>query len=503
MILSLPWRSVGVVLVLLLGARTTYLATEYLLDGITRRHHVEASALLFVVAGLVLKFASARGQSRERVSSLPPPGWLAAGYVGVSLMLYAPALQVGFLSDDFVLLQRAARWDVGEVTPALLRPVPLVVWAALASFHAPAWSWHALNVVLHGINAFLVARVAAGWMRAPWPLLAGALMLTAPLAPEAVVWASGVFDVSATTLALAAVLIARAYERGPRLHHRVGLIAAGLLALGCKETTAVLPALVLIDAWVRHAIRRVLLVDLAILTGIAGVFGIVRLVGAFGLTAPPVSRYIAQRVLFESYGSLIVPWHDLVLTSAPWVAVVAAGLVAILFATFVITRSSVSWRLAPGTAMWILVAVLPVAPILFIAPDLQGSRYLYLAAPAWAGLMAGMAAQGSGRVRLLTGPALAMLIVLTGWGVWCHLEPWQAAAAARDQVLVEVRRAIPADCGSVSLRGLPDHVGGAYVFRNGAAEALAGLGIAVRLEASPNCVLAWDAVAQRFVVSRP
>jgi hypothetical protein len=55
----------------------------------------------------------------------------------------------------------------------------------------------------------------------------------------------------------------------------------------------------------------------------------------------------------------------------------------------------------------------------------------------------------------------------------------------------------------VSLRGLPDHVGGAYVFRNGAAEALAGLGIAVRLEASPNCVLAWDAVAQRFVVSRP
>jgi hypothetical protein len=96
-----------------------------------------------------------------------------------------------------------------------------------------------------------------------------------------------------------------------------------------------------------------------------------------------------------------------------------------------------------------------------------------------------------------------MLIVLTGWGVWCHLEPWQAAAAARDQVLVEVRRAIPADCGSVSLRGLPDHVGGAYVFRNGAAEALAGLGIAVRLEASPNCVLAWDAVAQRFVVSRP
>ena len=514
------WYLAGLALVLLLAARTTYLVVDYLLGGATRRYHVETSATLFVIAGLAFHLVRARRQAAvvqvheppfvpavedarrpHSLSSIRSRGvwpWLPFS-VAAAFALYWPALTIGWLSDDFVLIARAANWDIAAVTPALMRPVPLAAWSVLVALAAPDAAWHVLNVVLHGVNAWLTARLVAAWLPWPWPLAAGAVMLTAPLAPEAVAWASGIFDVSATTMTLTAVMAGRAYARTPGALRRAALFGAVLLAIGCKETAVVAPVLVLIDAWIRRAVTRTLLIDLGALTGLAAAFALVRLLSAFGMTAPPVSKYLVQRIVFESYGSLSVPWHELTRASGPAFAALAAVVLIVLATAFFLHRATDRTNAVPGGAAWVLVAVLPVAPILFVAPDLQGSRYLYLATPAWAGLVTAFAAGGFAARRPLAAGALLVLVVIAAWGVRQHLAPWQAAAAARDAVLAAALAPDVARCRTVRLSGLPDNIRGAYVFRNGAPEAFARQGLRVSPDASPDCAFTWDATALRFV----
>jgi hypothetical protein len=291
----------------------------------------------------------------------------------------------------------------------------------------------------------------------------------------------------------------RAYVRGPRALHRAALFASVLLAIGCKETAVVAPVLVLIDAWIRRAVTRRLLIDLGMLTGLVAAFALMRLVSAFGVTAPPFSKYLVQRIVFESYGSLIVPWHELVLASAPGVAAIAAVVLILLAAAFFLHRSADRAIAVSGGATWVLVAVLPVAPILFVAPDLQGSRYLYLAMPAWAAVVTAFAAGSFTPLRPFAAGALLVLVVVAAWGVRQHLAPWQAAAAARDRVLAAALTEDLARCRVVTLWALPDNVQGAYVFRNGAPEAFVRLGLQVAPEASPDCAFTWDAASARFV----
>jgi hypothetical protein len=493
------WRVAGALVILILGTRAALLTVDYLLDGATRRYHVEASATLFVLAGLVFRL-SVRPRGTSASPSVPStPVWAVLLCVAASLALYWPALAIGFLSDDFGLLARASRWAIGEVTPMLFRPLPLAVWALLSALHAPPTAWHALNVLLHGTNAYLTMKLAEGWMPGRWPVLAGCLMLAAPLAVEAVAWASGIFDVSATLLVLLAVTFARVYDRAPTPAARASFLLIAPLAMVAKETAVVAGALVLIDAWVRRAIRPVLLRDLAVVVGLAAVFASVRLLGAFGATAPSFSRYVAQRVVFESYGGLAVPWHEQWLTAAPWAAIVSALIVISLLGLFFVTRGNERPRFVVGAAGWVLVSVLPVAPMLFIAPDLQGARYLYLGTPAWAALIAGLAAGLPARLRVIGAAVGVVLVTASAVGVRAHLEPWVAAASGRDRILAaaSVHGGIRG-CGIVSLTGLPDHVAGAYLFRNGTAEAFAPLGLVVRPDAAPGCLFVWNEATGQF-----
>ena len=90
-----------------------------------------------------------------------------------------------------------------------------MVWRALLAI-APetAVALHAANVVLHGVNAFLVSRLAGaiGLSRGA-ALCAGALFLSYPAAVEAVAWPSGVQDVLMTTCVL---VVLRGVDRQPQ-----------------------------------------------------------------------------------------------------------------------------------------------------------------------------------------------------------------------------------------------------------------------------------------------
>jgi hypothetical protein len=108
---------VGRTAVLILGVRVLFLFAEYMTGSSrTQRFHVESAALMFVAVGHTFRLARRDLEEYETASSRGLPYWMWFVFSGLAIVLYWPALSVGFLSDDFVLLARASSWSVGPVT---------------------------------------------------------------------------------------------------------------------------------------------------------------------------------------------------------------------------------------------------------------------------------------------------------------------------------------------------------------------------------------------------
>jgi hypothetical protein len=130
-------------------------------------------------------------------------------------------------------------------------------------------------------------------------------------------------------------------------------------------------------------------------------------------------------------------------------------------------------------AAWIVIAVGPVYRYFDISRTLEGSRYLYLASAGWAILIVSMSVTAMSWIGAnpAARAAVATLVVI----VWAlilrtHLVPWREASALRDETLNAASATITQrGCGPGStFREQPDSVRGAYVFRNGFAEAIGG-----------------------------
>jgi hypothetical protein len=494
--LKFSFRIALSVVVVALAGRLMYLFCVYICGvGTVQRHHVESAATLFAAVAVVLKYAvSDASQTSASDACPPPPAWLWLLFCGAAIALYWPALFTGFLSDDFGLVARAAVWDVSPVSAVLFRPIPLLVWAVLLNLDAGPIALHILNVILHGTNAFLSAIVISEWAPRRWSVTGGFLVLTAPLATEAVAWCSGVFDVFATTMVLCAVLCSRQYSTvHPPWATRLAFVAASLAAVLCKETAAVIPALVLVLAWASGSWPPALRRDLGVVVSLIGVFGLARLLNSSEVIAP-VTKYVLQRAVFSGFGSLAVPYHEEVIQRAGWIAIVAVLTVVMLVTRFAIAAGPRrDLRIAAAAVFWVLVSIAPVIPILVIPRDLQASRYLYLAATGWVSLMVVSARRIRGAIpSAIAQCALVALVVLNSAATTMHLRPWIEAARTRDAVEQAARmNGRMQSCATIALTGLPDSVAGAYVFRNSVAEAFAR-DLALKIVTDrPDCSFEW------------
>jgi hypothetical protein len=491
------WRWSAQALVVALAGRLLWMTVRYLTGtGGVMRFHVESAGVLFVAVGLVVALftSTGKGSPTPLPESIPPwtwPLWCAA-----ALLLYWPSLGLGFLSDDFVLVSRAAKLQLGPFNPESFRPIPLLVWGIILRIGGTASAMHVLNVLLHGTNAFLTTRLVRPMVSSSrLALLAGALILTAPVGPEAVAWNSGIFDVMATALLLATLLTARGYSVAPSLGRRLAFVVIALAAFLCKETAGIAGPIVVLDGLVWRRQSRKLYIDAAILTGItAGIIGL-RLVFGSSSARQPITRYLVQRWLFGTLGGLLVPWHADVIRAHPWVPI--AGIVAVLAIVtlfFVQSHPAARIQTAMVTVGWCLLATLPPIALFFVAPDLQGARYLYVATVGYAATLMVTASVGDTTppaIRMLVIAAIAVLVITGICGVRWHLHPWYEAASLRDRVIA----AASADrriqgCASPVFADLPDTVRGAYVFRNGGEEALKPRFVSSAI--STKCSFRWN-----------
>jgi len=472
------------------------------------RHRAESA--WFILSAVLLAISLWAIFTSDPEDIKPASGRTAAAgplvfIVLLGFALYSPSLFVGLLSDDFVLLERAKSGALVDQTWDYVRPLPLLVWRVLDYFLPDPIvprGLHALNIALHGLNAWLVYRLATALSFERYgATLAAVLFLSWPFSVEPVAWASGIFDLLLTTLALLSVLTVLQIRGAARSAVLITLLTSA--ALATKETAVALPLLLAaIYPFVPHASRRQAIGLVGLSAVIVTAYVVWRI--TTGLpdtisTAP--SGYAVKEVLSRPFGVLGIGLHRMVFDQMPALPVLLALLWPVLAVRPALHPIPVRGSLVIIMAgcLWVLFSVLPLFTMLFVGPDLQGSRYLYLGSSLWSVAVVAMAtptvASAPGR------PALAALLLMATISVTAtrmHQRPWLQATTTV-QHIISAARNIGSTCASAEAIDLPDNVDGAYIFRNGFGQAFAMS--SPHTPGGEHCRILWN--GQGFQLLRP
>jgi hypothetical protein len=336
-----------------------------------------------------------------------------------------------------------------------------------------------------------------------WGVAAGALFVGAASSVEPVIWVSALFDVLMATGALAYLVAC--------LRGRAALALVTLaIALFSKETGLAAGLLGIAVCAMRQRSLRIPTAGLVLTAAFVALRIYLLPPPATYLSAP--TRYVLKEIVSRAFGSIGLPWTAVdiavypLMTAAPWFALVCLitlalwhGLTRRAFATVILCL------------MWVIVSVLPVYTFFYVAPNLEGSRYLYLGTAAFSLLLAELASASS----VTTGKTAAIAALLAGTlvstviGVRLHQQPWLSAAGIRESVLDAAAVTLTgATCDAIAVGSLPDSTDGAFIFRNGFPEALRMRGIdtpAIGPEGTqgPECSYEWNGVRLEPANPRP
>lgn len=499
-------RTIRLTATILTAAAFVYTAANVLLyfSGRIPHHRVESSWFVSIILAVFLFLV--HDLWRERLEADQTiRAWLgtALTFPAVALALYLPSLGVGFLSDDFVLLDRAMSADFGlRSGDEFVRPLLLVVWRTLVTVLPPSpVAFHALNIVLHGLNGALTYRVGAFLgLRQRSAIFAAVTFVGFPSNVEAVTWNAGLQDVLMVTAALSFVLSALNGK------WTVAFVTL-LLALLTKETAVCAPVIALMLAGFFRKPWRVAFSGLVV----AAAYAVIRLSvlpAPAGFLSTP-SRYMLKEMVSRVFSTLGTPWTSSELSTYPVLGVLSGWMMLGLLFTILTRENARRREVLPAvvsSALWILLSVAPIYAYFFVSSELQGSRYVYLPSVGWALMLAWLFEGLSAAARPLSHAAkvgaIIYIAVCCTWTV-IHQQRWRDAAVLRDAVVERARAAIAEHrCGTATFESVPDSTGGAYVFRNGFREALKLNRVEnSELTGGATCVFKWESGAFQFMGS--
>lgn len=447
-------------------------------------------------------------------------GWLLACLLGAAF-LFQPAVEGYFLSDDYSLLRLVreggpfVRWDLaGPPAVHFFRPMSTAsLWLDLHLWGLRPAGFHITSILLHGLSAFgvswlfwiLARHGQPGHLPYNGAMLAGLLFLIHPSHSEPVAWIAGRADLLAALLAVSALV---AYGWYRRFRKPAGLVLTGLLlgpAMLAKESAVALPLVLL--AWellARDRPRRshgAAIAGVALGFCIAGAYIALRWaaldqwIGGYGvmrhLSAEPLG--LARNLFAHLFRSVLpaVPLYLLdtahpaealqQLLARPMLAgLVGAGAlglgglgVVLLVALYRPLRAEATARFL--LAAW-LICLLPVLTLPVSLRSSEGERFLYLPTMFAVMLIAWVIWETPHRYparwrRILRGVAPVVLILLYMPTLGLSLLNWQSAGRVARRCLVTLAPGHGA--GHSLLLNLPDHLNGAYIFRNGLQDAFA------------------------------
>lgn len=434
--------------------------------------------------------------------------WLGLGLVFIlaSFLVYFPALNLPLLADDYLfchpllLHQQLTHWG-GAAGGSGVFFRPIVVF----SYYLDAALWpqnslgyHALNLVLHGLNALGVFWLSFLWQKrfsvSARPIgsaiITGLLFLILPSHTESVAWVSGRTDLLMTFFGLSALAFGTLYLTGGLTRYMALSLAAMSAALFSKENALALNLIFLVigGLWLRafgaqseRVWRFGLLAALWALCSL--VFWIVRFsvlrqwIGGYGphLYSLDVWKILLNvsiqivRIFLPALPSAWVSFFSPAMAAAFFWAI----LIAAAWAVFMRFKSKAAvWHWPAGLAAALVCSLLPTLsmPVQLFATD--GERLLYLPSVfacmlfiRWIRPFAGQPR----RTAIVLG-LLALLLV----GLQLSISRWVQAGRLFKTLVAEA--SLHATRPRLLVLNLPASLGGAHMF-------ISGLAIAMRFQA--------------------
>ena len=291
--------------------------------------------------------------------------------VAAAIVAYAPAVNNGFIADDYMILRRidlmkSDPFYLLAVVPENFRLTSYAVFAALRSLFSYSYAfYYALNILLHAANCLLLYSIVQELTGDSRLSPVSALLFAVFQAPqEAVMWLAAMNE---TLLGLFTFLTLLLWLRGRYRWAAVSFLGA----LFSKESAVIILFLVpLIDVLGRRGLRWR---QYAVLLAPTLVFGSLFLLTLGGNFQVGNGTYLpgphAALVLFKSLHRLLWPWA--------YVCVVALLLM---------KRTIPGWR---GAAAWSALILVTLLPYIFVTyTDNIPSRQVYLASAAFLPLLA-------------------------------------------------------------------------------------------------------------------
>jgi len=391
--------------------------------------------------------------------SLGAPGrqvLFAAAILAIALLAYIPAMQGGFLWDDYTFLKD--NWLI-KAPDGLQRLwfttqaedyFPLtssMLWLEWRIWGDHAAGYHVMNVLLHAAAAVLVWRVLRR-LAVPGAWLAGVLFAVHPVAVASAAWITERKNTLPMALYLLSLLAYLRYdERGARRAYCLSILWF-LLALLAKTSVVMLPAVLLMCAWWRRGkiarrdvLRSLPFFGLALALGLATVWfqqhnvirhQIVRPEGWASRVA--ATGWILGFYLFKALVpvGLCAAYPRWDVSAASPVAYLPLALIAIGFAVLWARRKS--WGRGPLFAMgYFVITLLPVLGIVnmsFMKFSFVADHFQYAALIGVIAFAAGVLARAASAAGL---PGRAGTFAAAGCVVVLAVLTWDRARLYADE----------------------------------------------------------------------
>jgi len=410
----------------------------------------------------------------QREGKSIPFGWWLPLLVLLALAVHWRALPFSFFSDDFSVIHKlGAREDLSPGT--FFRPLPdWTLWLQYRLHGPDAWAFRFVNVLLLGLNAWLVALLAKKLMRAEAAVFAGVLFVLYPFHLEPQMWIIGRSTAMATLFVLLA-LNAAAGDAG-QWRKAIGVFVHGFLGMLCYESALLLPLMLVAwfcilrpadkRGWHRAigasaiAVASHLLVRALVIDRVANEYG-------SEFFTKPMSNYLGM--VAKVLGRSFLPPHEEPSVQTVRFALLFAVL-AVVGIWFWRTRKSETQTRRVAA---LLTALFGIASIIAIVGGVstrtsESDRFLYLPS-AFLCMLIAMCSDGM-RSKILARGLIAVVALSGIMLLRSGMENWRVASETIERIIAETPE--PPLGGRLLVINLPGDHKGAYIFRHGFREAL-------------------------------
>ncbi|MBK8225676.1 MAG: glycosyltransferase family 39 protein [Flavobacteriales bacterium] len=410
----------------------------------------------------------------ERTGKSIPVGWWLPLLVLVAVGLHWRALPFSFFSDDFSVIHKLGTRD--DLSPgSFFRPLPdWTLWLQYRVHGPKAWAFRLVNVLLLGLNGWLVTLLARKLMCAEATLLAGMLFVLYPFHLEPQVWIIG-RSTAMSTLFILLALHAAAGELNP-WRKSIGVFMLGSLGALCYESALLLPLLLAawlimlrpadMRGWGAAAAASAIAVALHLLVRALAINRVANDYGS-GFFNKPMSDYLGM-VAKVIGRSLLPPNED------PAVQTVCFAMLFVVLAVVAIGfwRASRAEPQARRIAL-LLVSLFGTASIIAIVGGVstrtsESDRFLYLPSAFLCMLIALLMARL--RHTVLRRSVIVLLSSASLFMLKSGQENWRIASWTIERLIAETPE--PPPDGRLLVWNLPSDHNGAFIFRHGFREAL-------------------------------